>query len=108
MPEKVGTRYNADTTAMRTGWILEEGVTMNILKAIEEYKVYISKAHTESKKITKISELTEILNLLKAAIMIGYPEYTGLPEWEPVRQIMEDKTDILEKDEPNFEVKYYN
>jgi hypothetical protein len=104
MPERVGTRYNEDKTAMRTGWILEENTTENILKAIEEYKQYISKAHTEAKKITKISELLNILDLLKAAVFIGYPTYSGLPEWEPVRQLIEDKTDILQKDEAHFDV----
>jgi hypothetical protein len=104
MPQRVGTRYNDDQTNMRTGWILEENATETVLKGIEEYKQYISRSHTESKKITKRSELMNILELLKGAIFIGYPAYNGLPEWEPVKQIIEDKTDILEKDEANFEV----
>ena len=33
-------------------------------------------------------------------VMIGYPAYHGLGEWEPCRVIFEDKTDILKKDEP--------
>jgi hypothetical protein len=107
MPERVGTRYNEDKTAMRTGWILEENATETVLKGIEEYKQYISRNYTESKKITKINELMNILELLKGAVFIGYPAYNGLPEWEPVKQIIEEKTDILEKDEAQFEVFIY-
>lgn len=104
MPEKVGTRYNEDKTNMRTGWILEETTTENVLKAIEEAKAYINLKRTEEKKITTVHELLDLLDLLKAGVMICYPSYHGLPEWEPCVNILEDKTDILEKDESHFEV----
>ncbi len=104
MPEKVGTRFNEDKTSMRTGWILEEGVTNNVLKAVEEAKEYISNNRTEQKQFTTIHELMNLLDILKAGVMIGYPCYHGLPEWEPCLNIIEDKTDILDKDEAHFEV----
>ena len=107
MPEKVGTRYNEDKTAMRSGWILEENTNENILKAVEDVKQYISRKRTEEKKFTKINELMDFLDILKAGVMIGYPNYHGLPEWEPCIQILEDKQDILEKDESHLEVNEY-
>lgn len=104
MPEKVGTRYNEDKTSVRTGWILEENTTNNILKAVEDAKLYIGKQRTEEKKLSMIEDLLNILDVLKAGVMIGYPAYHGLPEWEPCVQILEDKADILDKDEAHFEV----
>ena len=104
MPDRIGTRYNEDKNNMRTGWILEENTTDNILKAVEEAKEYISRKRTEEKKITAIHELMNLLDLLKAGVMICYPGYHGLPEWEPCMNILEDKVDILEKDEAHFEV----
>ncbi len=104
MPDRIGTRYNEDKNNMRTGWILEENTTDNILKAVEEAKEYISRKRTEEKKFTTIHELMNFLDLLKAGVMIGYPGYHGLPEWEPCRNLLEDKSDILEQDEAHFEV----
>ena len=31
------------------------------------------------------------MNLIRGAIMIVYPAYYGLPEWDPVYMILEDK-----------------
>jgi hypothetical protein len=104
MPERVGTRFNEDKTAQRTGWILEEGVTATILKGVNESKEYISYQRAEAKKLTTVKELFDLIDILKAGVMIGYPAYHGLPEWEPCRVFLEDNQDILLKDEPNFEV----
>lgn len=104
MPEKVGTRFNEDKSAQRTGWILEEDVTNTILKGIMDAKVYLSDKRTEEKKITTINELFEYMDLLKAGVMIGYPAYHGLPEWEICRLILEDKSDILNVDETQSDV----
>ena len=40
-------------------------------------------------------DLFEQLDLLHGALMMGYPDYFGLGEWEPVRHLFEDKEDIL-------------
>ncbi len=105
MPERVGTRFNEDKTAQRTGWILEEDVTETILKGVKEAKDYLSSQRAEMKKLTTVKELLDFIDLLKAGVMIGYPAYYGLPEWEPCRVFLEEKQDLLLKDEPNFEVK---
>ena len=107
MPEKVGTRFNEDKTAQRTGWILEEDVTEIILKGVREAKNYLSLQRTESKKLTTVKELLDLLDILKAGVMIGYPAYYGLPEWEPCRVFLEDKSDVLLKDDPSFDVSFF-
>jgi hypothetical protein len=104
MPEKVGTIYKDDPTGQRTGWVLEESVTNNIMKAVLDSKGLISVKKVEEKKTMTIKELTEILELLKAGVMIGYTCYYGLPEWEPCRLLLEDNTDMLNKEQANFEV----
>ena len=104
MPEKVGTRYNEDKSHQRTGWILDEDVTDVILKGVMEAKDYLSLKRVEDKKVTTIKELCDFIEMLKAGVMIGYPGYHGLPEWEPCKVFIEDKEDILEKEEANFEV----
>lgn len=105
MPDQIGTRFNEDKNGHRTGWILEEDVTNTILKGINEAKEYISSKHTEDKKLTKVSDLFNFIDILKAGVMIGYPAYHGLPEWEPCVMILEDKGDILNKDDTNSDVR---
>jgi hypothetical protein len=105
MPEKVGTIYKDDPTGQRTGWVLEESVTNTILKGCQDAKAFISVKKVEEKKPMTIIELLEILDLLKAGVMIGYPCYYGLPEWEPCRILLEDKGDLLTKEMPNQEVR---
>jgi hypothetical protein len=109
MPPQVGTRFNEDQSAQRTGWILEEDITNTILKGVLEAKEYISSKRVDEKKTTSVKELLEYIDLLKAGVMIGYPAYYGLPEWEPCRYLFEDKEDICFKEDPQAEViSYYN
>jgi hypothetical protein len=104
MPEQVGTRYNDDKTGQRTGWILEEDVTETILKGVIDAKDYISHKRAENKQVTTLKELFDWIEIIKAGVMIGYPAYHGLPEWEPCMVLLEDKEDILNKEQPNVEV----
>ena len=107
MPEKVGTKFNQDPSHQRIGWILDEEVTNTILKGVQDAKAYISNKRTEEKKYTTLKELYDLIDMLKAGVMIGYPAYYGLPEWEPVKVMLEDKSDLTERDEPNFEVSFF-
>ena len=94
MPPKVGTKYNEDKTNQRTGWILEDDVTKKIMEEVTAAKEYISPKRAEQRKITTIDELNKHIQLMYGGVMIGYPAYHGLGEWEPCRVIFEDKTDI--------------
>jgi hypothetical protein len=100
-PEKVGTKYNEDKTNQRTGWILEDDINKKIMEAVKEAKEYLDPKRAESRKITTSDELNKLIQLMYGGVMIGYPAYHGLGEWEPCRVIFEDKSDILQKDEPN-------
>ena len=108
MPPKVGTKYNEDKTNQRTGWILEDDVTKKIMEEVTAAKEYISPKRAEQRKITSVEELNKHIQLMYGGVMIGYPAYYGLGEWEPCRVIFEDKTDILKKDEPNQDYYQYD
>jgi len=101
MPKTRGTKFLEDPTAQRCGWILEDDLTNTILKACMESKEKISPKRVEEKCFTKIEDLTNMLDLLRGALMMGYPAFDGLPEWEPARIIIEEKVDLLKREEPN-------
>ena len=101
MPPKVGTKFNEDKTNQRTGWILEDDITSKAMQAVTDAKEYISYLRAEKRKITSVEELNNHIQLMYGAVMICYPAYHGLGDWEPCKVIFEDKTDILRKDEPN-------
>jgi len=48
-------------------------------------KKQISKDNVELKIALDIKVLTETVNNLRGAVMICYPAYHSLPDWEPVR-----------------------
>ena len=101
MPPKVGTKFNEDKTNQRTGWILEDDITSKAMQAVTDAKEYISYLRAENRKVTSVEELNNHIQLMYGAVMICYPAYHGLGDWEPCKVIFEDKTDILRKDEPN-------
>ncbi|MCQ2819919.1 MAG: CFAP298 family protein [archaeon] len=101
LPPKVGTRFNEDKTHHRTGWILDEDVTKKIMEEVIKAKEYISYKRAELRETTTVDQLKEHLALMKAGLMIGYPNYYGLGDWEPAKVYFEDKGDILNKDEAN-------
>jgi hypothetical protein len=103
MPKPLGTKYNEDPSALRSGWILDDDITNTILKACSEAKYVISIKKVEDKCITKVKDLTEQLDFLKGGLMMGYPAYAGLPEWEPARQILEENSDLLRKEVANLD-----
>lgn len=58
-------------------------------------KEYISKLQIEKNVCMEKKKLFEILELLRGAVMIAYPGYHGLPYWEPVVEMLENKINYL-------------
>ncbi len=98
MPDRVGTKFNEDPSHQRIGWILDEELTNTILQPVKDAKDLISSQRAEQKKTISINQLTDIIDILKAGVMIGYPAYHGLPDWEPVKILLEEKIDLVEKE----------
>jgi hypothetical protein len=84
-------RENPDNTGYRLGIAPSEKICQKFNEVINEAKTLLSVDRVEQKKISNIKELEECVNLMKGAIMIAYPAYYGLPEWDPVYMMLEDK-----------------
>lgn len=51
-------------------------------------------AQVDMRQTLTLEQVQETLNLLKGAVQIAYPAYHGLPTWDPVRQLLEEKDAI--------------
>jgi hypothetical protein len=90
-PPQVGTRFVEDETHHRTGWLLDEEITKTMLNAVLEAKVAIHKEQVMKKIALTHQKLLDLLDIFRGVIMMAYPAYHGLGEWEPVRVILEMK-----------------
>lgn len=84
-----------DQTGYRTGLIASKNNSEKLIEVIEQAKNKVSNENADKKVVLLQKDLQEILMLLKGGIMIVYPGYYGLPEWDPVFQILEDKMVLL-------------
>ena len=48
----------------------------------------------KDKSITTEEQLKEVINNIRGAIMISYPAYHGLPDYEATKVILEEKIDF--------------
>lgn len=96
MPPRVGTREVTDETYHRTGWILEEEITKQMLEASTKAKDSINVNLVERKQCLVMDELNEQVDLIRGLVMMFYPAYHGLGEWEPIRCLLEEKEDFYE------------
>eukprot|EP01022_Parablepharisma_sp_SALTPOND_P004391 TRINITY_DN120209_c0_g1_i1.p1 TRINITY_DN120209_c0_g1~~TRINITY_DN120209_c0_g1_i1.p1 ORF type:complete len:439 (+),score=26.10 TRINITY_DN120209_c0_g1_i1:284-1600(+) len=91
MPPKVGSRQVEDKTSQRTGWVLDEETTKMMLQHITEAKAAIHKDQVAKKVPLTEKVLLDYIDTLKGVMMITYPAYHGLGEWEPAKLILESK-----------------
>lgn len=89
-----GQRYVEDKTRYRNGIVLSEDLTKVLLNEVANARNVISKESQTQKTPLTLKVLKDALNNLRGAIMITYPAYHGLPEWEPARAILEEKFDF--------------
>lgn len=71
-------------------------------------KKLVSYKRAEIKEIIDLKELYQIIEELKAALRIAYPNYEGLGQWEPARQIAEDGYNFAEINTDQTDVTYPN
>jgi len=88
-----GQRMNPDKANYRTGIALSEELSKVLLDEVTKAKMVISKENIEKKICLEPKRLKDTIDCLRGAVMIGYPGYHGLPEWDPVSLILEDKFD---------------
>jgi len=82
-------RYVEDSSHFRTGYVLAEEVCNMMMTTAVEAKQAISHELAKQRKVIEKATLLKQIDLIRGAVMIGYPGYHGLPEWEPVRLLLE-------------------
>lgn len=98
-------RYNEDPTHYRTGVIPSEDTCRVMFNEVVKAKKLLNKDNVDHKVIVTLKEINEQLNNLRGAVMIGYPAYHGIPEWEPVRMILEESFPFEEMANEAFDVR---
>ena len=92
MPPTVGERRVDDDHHFRTGWILSEEMTQKMLDVAMEAKKVVHHSYSVAGKKMLTKELFyEHLDNIRGIMMIAYPGFHGLGEWEPVWMILENK-----------------
>lgn len=99
-------RYNTDKTGYRTGIAPPEHLSKRITDEVLTAKGLIHARNADAKKCMSVSELKECIDILRGMVMIAYPAYHGLPEWDPVYEICEEKCDFMAT-YPDCEVSYF-
>ena len=89
-------RFNPDESAYRTGIQKSVSVVKTMLDEVEKARHILSVDRVKEKFCMTVEMLDEVVGLLRAAVMIGYPAYHGLPLWEPARAILEGSTDFAQ------------
>lgn len=87
-------RENPDKTGFRIGIAPRQEVAEKMKMTADNIQQLLSSDNVEKKKIIPLEKLKEGFTLLRGAVMIAYPAYHNLPEWEPVYMILEDKFDF--------------
>ena len=97
MPPKIGVREVVDETNYRSGWLLSEEMTRQMLEEAMKTKELIHKSQVDRKVCLTMDMLQERLDVIRGITMMAYPGYYGLGEWEPIRVILENGEEFDEK-----------
>lgn len=90
MPPKVGVRWVKEEQHYRTGWLLEEAMTQKMLDQAMEMKKLIHKSSVEQKRFMDKKTLLDTLDTVRGLMMMAYPAFHGLGDWEPIVVILEN------------------
>lgn len=90
-----GAVHTPDPTGYRTGWAPSPESAQKMKEVIDGAKKVVSNENPDLKRVMTAEELKEIIMLFRGAVMIAYPGYHGLPEWDPVWLILEDKLNYV-------------
>lgn len=74
----------------RLGWAVSEDLGVRILETTEAAKRLLNKQRAETRLPITMQALREAAQLMKGGVMMAYPAYHGLPEWEPCVVLFEN------------------
>ena len=87
-------RLSPDPTGYRVGVAPATEVGDKMKQVAKEARAYIDYKKVKERKNLEEKELEELVSLMRGAVMIAYPGYHGLPDWDYVCLILEDKLDF--------------
>jgi cilia- and flagella-associated protein 298 len=91
MPPKTGVRVVEDENHYRTGWLLSPEMEKQMLEEAMNGKQLVHKTQVDRKVCLTMEMLNHQMDVYKGLLMMAYPGYHGLGEYEPVRLLLEDK-----------------
>ena len=94
MPPKVGVRFVKDDSHYRTGWLISEDMTQKMLEQATVMKKMIHKDLVAAKKTMELPPMQEQVDIVRGLMMMAYPGYHGLGDWEPVWVLLENKEEF--------------
>lgn len=97
MPPKTGVREVVDEHHFRTGWLVSEELCKQILEECMKAKQLIHKTQIDRKVALTMKMLTEQLDVFRGLVMMAYPGYYGLGDYEPIKVILENREEWDEK-----------
>jgi cilia- and flagella-associated protein 298 len=92
--EAYGIATSPDEHRQRTGVPPPEQIGNLMLQNTQK----IEQDLKNSRQTTTLADLNEKFNILRGCVMIAYPAYHRLPIYDPVREILEDKTHLNSSD----------
>ena len=93
MPPRTGVREVVDENKYRTGWLVSEELCNQMLEEAMKGKQLIHKTQIDRKIPLTLEAIEHQLDIFKGLVMMAYPGYHGLGEWEPIRFLLEDPED---------------
>ena len=94
MPPQVGTRFVKDDTHYRTGWLLSEDMTQKMLDQATLMKKLVHSDQVKAKQCMTLPPMQEQVDVCRGLMMMAYPGFHGLGEWEPVWVLLENKEEF--------------
>jgi cilia- and flagella-associated protein 298 len=96
MPPKTGCREVVDEHHFRTGWLVSEELCKQMLEEAMKAKQIIHSTSVDRKVIQNEKMLYDVLDIYKGLVMMAYPGYYGLGDYEPIRVILETKDEFID------------
>ena len=87
-------RENKDPTGYRIGVAPSAEISAMMKQTCREAREYISKDKATAGKCLNEKEMEEHVKLMRGAVMIAYPAYHGMPQWDYVYLILEEKGEV--------------
>ena len=93
MPPRTGVREVVDENKYRTGWLVSEELCNQMLEEAMKGKQLIHKTQIDRKIPLTFEAVEHQLDVFKGLVMMAYPGYHGLGDWEPIRVLLEEEDD---------------